>query len=65
MPLLAATSAFGLGEDAGVLLNSVVYTVSVPTRHCSKEANIFTFRTKGPKHTPAVSVGFPTAIPAH
>jgi len=30
MPLLAATSALDLGEDAGVLLYSVIYTVSVP-----------------------------------
>jgi len=29
MPLLTATSAFRLGKDAGVL-NSVVYTVSIP-----------------------------------
>jgi len=29
MPLLMAISAFGYGEDAGVLLNSVIYTVSV------------------------------------
>ena len=29
MPLLTATSAFGLGEDTGILLNSVIYTVSV------------------------------------
>jgi len=29
MLLLAATSAFGWGENAGVLLSSVVYTVSV------------------------------------
>jgi len=34
MPLLTATSAFGLGRiDAGVLLNSVIYVVSVPL-HC-------------------------------
>ena len=30
MPLLTATSAFGLGRDARVLLDSVIYTVSVP-----------------------------------
>jgi len=29
MLLLTATSAFGL-EDAGVLLNSVIYAVSIP-----------------------------------
>jgi len=32
VPLLTATSAFGIsdwGEDAGVLLNSVIYTVRV------------------------------------
>ena len=28
MPLLTATSTFGLGSDARVLLNSVTYTVS-------------------------------------
>jgi len=31
MPLLTATSAFGLGRRAGVLLNNVIYTVSVPS----------------------------------
>jgi len=30
MPLLTATSACGLGKIAGVLLNSVIYTVSIP-----------------------------------
>ena len=30
MPLLTATSAFGLGRDARVLFNSVIYTVTVP-----------------------------------
>jgi len=29
MPLMTATSTFGSGEDTGVLLNSVIYTVSV------------------------------------
>ena len=28
--LLAATNAFGLGEDARVLLNRIIYTVSIP-----------------------------------
>jgi len=30
MPLLTATNAFGLGRRHGVLLNSVIHTVSVP-----------------------------------
>ena len=30
MPLLTATSTFRSGEDAGVLLDCVIYTVSVP-----------------------------------
>jgi len=30
VPLLTATSAFGLGRDARVLLDSVIYTVTVP-----------------------------------
>jgi len=32
MPLLKATSAFGLGRRHEVLLNSVIYTVSVAVR---------------------------------
>ena len=29
--LLTTTSAFGLGEDTGVVLNNIIYTVSVPS----------------------------------
>jgi len=34
MPILTATSTFG--EDAGVLPNSVIYTVSVPELNISE-----------------------------
>ena len=40
MPLLTATSAFRLeGEDAGVLLDSVIYTVSRSTCNTTNQTN--------------------------
>jgi len=41
MPLLTATSAFRLGKDAGVL-NSVVYTVSIPYYDAEMQHTIHT-----------------------
>jgi len=32
-----ATSAFGLGKDTGVLLNSVIYTNSIPPQEENKQ----------------------------
>jgi len=47
MLLLTATSAFRLGEDAGVLLSSVIYTVSVPpTVLCKRRPVIQKLKTE-------------------
>jgi len=34
MPSVMATSTFSMGQDAKVLLNSVIYTVSIPKNNC-------------------------------
>jgi len=41
MPLLTAANAFILGKDAGVLLNSAIYTASVPSKYISEMRAIF------------------------